>query len=370
MMNKKKVLNKQNGITLVALVITIVILIILASVTLSATIGENGLIKKAQEAKDRTTNAIKAEEEEMNKLEQELDTIIDNSVNSHIWNRSGHYVICSHCDLKFEIGKSIINYKTKLSENKVEITPEKSGYIEKQVLIQEQDISWLVLGIADENKDGINESLLITTDKPVNNIILYGATGYLYGVDELNRVCKELYSSDIESARSISIEDINEVLKYEPEGGTYTTDGAVTWQTTGNFTTKLKELSIWNTIKSVGTKTPDGINTEEALGEYVLNGYLYRENGEYLICNINKNDTRYPIKEIKNELELIVGAQNDFQYLVASRGGYVAHSMYSIGIANVSNGGISNCGDLFGNTGLEKQIEAKLRPVVSLKQIP
>ena len=42
------------GITLVALVITIVILIILATVAINVTIGENGLIKKAQEAAKQT----------------------------------------------------------------------------------------------------------------------------------------------------------------------------------------------------------------------------------------------------------------------------------------------------------------------------
>ena len=56
--------------------ITIVILIILATVTINATFGENGLLKKAQEAKDMTTNAIKAEEESMNEMLEEYANII------------------------------------------------------------------------------------------------------------------------------------------------------------------------------------------------------------------------------------------------------------------------------------------------------
>ena len=48
------------GITLVALVVTIVILIILATVSVSALFGENGLIKKAQEAKQHQTNVDNA----------------------------------------------------------------------------------------------------------------------------------------------------------------------------------------------------------------------------------------------------------------------------------------------------------------------
>ena len=46
-MNKNKLKSKK-GITLIALVITIVILIILASIAINGIIGENGLISRAQ----------------------------------------------------------------------------------------------------------------------------------------------------------------------------------------------------------------------------------------------------------------------------------------------------------------------------------
>ncbi len=72
----QNLLKKEKGITLVALVITIVILIILATVTIKATFGENGLIKKAQEAKEMTTNSIRAEEEGINELLAEYANII------------------------------------------------------------------------------------------------------------------------------------------------------------------------------------------------------------------------------------------------------------------------------------------------------
>ena len=42
-------LKEARGITLVALVITVIILLILAGVALSLVIGENGLIKKSKE---------------------------------------------------------------------------------------------------------------------------------------------------------------------------------------------------------------------------------------------------------------------------------------------------------------------------------
>lgn len=60
--------NKEKGITLIALVITIVILIILATVTLNVVLGEGGLIARAQLAKDMTLNATAEEERALNEL--------------------------------------------------------------------------------------------------------------------------------------------------------------------------------------------------------------------------------------------------------------------------------------------------------------
>ncbi len=51
---KNKLVKRQKGITLVALVVTIVVLLILAGITIMYTMGENSIFKKAQEAKDKT----------------------------------------------------------------------------------------------------------------------------------------------------------------------------------------------------------------------------------------------------------------------------------------------------------------------------
>ena len=61
-------MKRNNGITLISLVVTIVVLIILAGVTINLTIGENGLFRKAQFAKDEYGNAVISEEEELNEL--------------------------------------------------------------------------------------------------------------------------------------------------------------------------------------------------------------------------------------------------------------------------------------------------------------
>ena len=49
-MQKKKKVYSDNGITLIALVISIIVMLILAGVSLNATIGDNGIITQAQNA--------------------------------------------------------------------------------------------------------------------------------------------------------------------------------------------------------------------------------------------------------------------------------------------------------------------------------
>jgi len=64
-----KLMKKMNGITLIALVITIVVLIILAGVAINLSIGENGIFKRAEEAKQETLIAQYKEKIELVKAE-------------------------------------------------------------------------------------------------------------------------------------------------------------------------------------------------------------------------------------------------------------------------------------------------------------
>ena len=59
---------KEQGITLIALIITIVILIILATVTLDSAFGETGLIETTKKAKEMVEEATKNEQEQINSL--------------------------------------------------------------------------------------------------------------------------------------------------------------------------------------------------------------------------------------------------------------------------------------------------------------
>ena len=70
----KENLRKGNrGITLIALVITIIILLILAAVTIGALSGDNGILKNAGEAKQETEKAQIIEQAKLNILEKQTD---------------------------------------------------------------------------------------------------------------------------------------------------------------------------------------------------------------------------------------------------------------------------------------------------------
>ena len=58
----QKRIGNARGITLIALVITIIVLLILAGVTIAALSGDNGILTKAKEAKEKTEQAQKDEE--------------------------------------------------------------------------------------------------------------------------------------------------------------------------------------------------------------------------------------------------------------------------------------------------------------------
>ena len=66
-----------SGITLIALVVTIVVLLILAGITISLVFSENGIIAKAQEAANKTKEATINEQAQMNELADYLENMLN-----------------------------------------------------------------------------------------------------------------------------------------------------------------------------------------------------------------------------------------------------------------------------------------------------
>lgn len=232
-------MRKNKGITLIALIITIIILLILTGVSINLLIVE---------------------------------------------------VNCSHCNLSLNIGQEV-KYKDNGAATTT-ITAEKTGYTSDQTLEKGTDVQWVVLDVKDEDDDGRNETLLITTVEPTENSIIWGSNENAYnnGEAELNRMCKELYG---DKARSITLDDINSALGYKPEGGGYikvNENNENVFSTTGNHTTKLKELEIWDDIKSC-TVGSNG-DTAEKYADYIYNGCYYSVDTNGNIINDFENQDK------------------------------------------------------------------------------
>lgn len=63
---------KENGITIIALIVTIVVLLILAGVSISLVINRNGIISKARVAKQETEIADEKEKINLSALAHKL----------------------------------------------------------------------------------------------------------------------------------------------------------------------------------------------------------------------------------------------------------------------------------------------------------
>ena len=364
-------MRKENGITLVALIITIVVMLILVAVSVNVIVNSD-LIGHAEKTGDAYRNAI-AKEEAYNPSIGNGKTLDDYMKDAkiveevHNWKVNGDKFTCT-CDLckahangdssnglTVEIGQEIKYKAVRDTEGAITttITAAMSGHTENQTISLTAEPTYVVMGVADINENGTNETLLLTITKPEVKVTLKGAAAYNNGPTEINRMCRELYGKD---ARGMTIEDVNNCLGYtNPKGIYYDKSGKI--QTANNITTKLINLpeEIWNAIKD-NHQTPDGRDTEAALGEYLLDGYFNS------ISSTEVTDAR------KN---LILASNTT--YWLASRGvSAYANRGYAIFGPGAVRGGIAySCGGAFRSDGYVRDNEFGLRPVVSItSQIP
>lgn len=299
-------------------------------------------------------------------------------------------VKCTHCDKFYRIGDSI-KYKPKFNSAKIVLGKELTGYSEDQLVTREKT-TWVVLGATEDGK-----GILITTDKPLNqkdSVIFRGAQAYNTGVEVLNAVARELYSnSKYGYARCMTIEDVNDYLGFENPSTQYTyieTDNSGNiekkesgpeiikkgkWRKIDNLTTKIKDLSIFESIIKNGTYTPDGTNTKESLGEYCLNGYSLQtsgrvENGKCMI-RVFGIDEVFEVDAEKQDFIFGIHEDNLYTYWLASRGVAVSNDFVAFGMGMIQKGSASSCVEMYDSRneiGLFYTADLKpgIRPVVEL----
>ena len=250
----KSKLKKQNGITLVALVITIIVLLILAMVSIKIVV-DGELITKASKATD--THTIGAEKEAIglgyseyqmalankenvtkptikgatvtpkgedwniiftktnNEYELKKDGTVtltkqgDGTVTTVGWKDNGDDTFTKG-DVTVKLG-DIVNYDEGTGYSTT-VKASKSGYFRNQTYTTE-NLNWRVLGISAKGE------LELISDNPTRDYLyLKGELGYLNAEDILNNMCNELYGKGKHAtgARSLNADDINKLANYDP----------------------------------------------------------------------------------------------------------------------------------------------------------
>lgn len=183
---------KEKGISLIALVVTIIVLLILAGITIGI-LSNNGIINKAQTAKNEYSQAQINETELINDATNMIDEVIPGV-------KVGDYI--EYTPTPNKLSQDTINLLQNNSNGAID------NYVEEYNLKQEK-LYWRVLDI----KDG---KMRLISDAPTKATIdLYGYKGYNNIVYLLNLVCDELYSSNFGDAKSLTIDDIQEHLSYD-----------------------------------------------------------------------------------------------------------------------------------------------------------
>ena len=227
---------EERGITLVALVVTLVVLLILAGITIATLFGDNGVINKAQKAKDETAY--------LNKTEKDMKKAIRGDKIEWIQKEDGT-IMDEDGEMTLRIG-DYVDYDCTTSDATYTSEASKSGWTGPQVFkANEYKDGWRVLGIDRETKqlELISEDLLPLTGgggsgyREGQYYYLRGNDGYINGVDELNKICSIYGKGEgATGARTINVDDINWITGYNPNN------------------TGVKDKNVKYTLLSTGVK--------------------------------------------------------------------------------------------------------------------
>ena len=265
-MRATKEISKNKGITLIALVITIVLMMILAGVTIKIA-TDGGLFDKAKDAVGQTENAIKKEQQLVNDI---LDEYFKPNSSEDNTEEEG-------LPAGLKVG-DYVNYTPTPGTYKVASGANGSGYTSEQSFTTETGeaaLKWRVLSIDEEN----GEVELVAATQSSTKLYLQGADGYNHAVDILNDMCKELYSNENgATARSIKVEDINAKTTYDYTEYTDSSTGLKygdTKQLSTYGTGKMKYPNLYSQEKGYGsanTFNTSGLNGSDGKKDGVTDG--------------------------------------------------------------------------------------------------
>ena len=219
---------ETNGITLIALVVTIVVLLILAGVSINMVLGQNGIVTKAKDARDKTEQAKQNDLASMDQFVKDMDDILnDNGTSGGDDTPTETKTLVEAFNAgELKIG-DYVEYKPTAGQTYTSATNE-NGWADQTYTV-DTTTTWRVLGLSDDGSQ-----VLLTSGSPIKknmdtsstndwdkNPYLYmkGAYAYVNCETMLKNICA-IYSTDLGTARSMTIEDINKACGVKVENNT------------------------------------------------------------------------------------------------------------------------------------------------------
>jgi len=205
-------MKNTKGITLVALVITIILLLILAGISISS-LTNSGLFENAKLAEERTKNA----QEKENSILSEYADLINQYAKGITWTMNETTGEITGGGKTLHVG-DYVNYQSKVTN----ATDEQLTALNTQLntysgatdnALANEALEWRVL-------DVVNGQIRLISATPTtvltNKISLKGADGYNNAVYLIDNACKTLYNSSYASkVQNLKIEDIEKHLTYD-----------------------------------------------------------------------------------------------------------------------------------------------------------
>ncbi|CDE90872.1 unknown [Clostridium sp. CAG:389] len=193
----------QRGITLIALVITIIILLILAGISIAA-LTNQGLFKNAKEAQNATQKAEEEQGKTLNEYEDEINKYLEND------DKTAEKLVDKVNDGTIKIGDYVKYTPDTASTDAIlqELSTYSGSDANTTSTLTQESLNWRVLDMEDGQVRLISE--LPTTSK----IELSSYNGYNNAVKLLDDTCNVLYNNSklASKVQNLKIEDIMEKM--------------------------------------------------------------------------------------------------------------------------------------------------------------
>ena len=301
--------NKNKGITLVALVITIIILLILAGISISA-LTNTGIFGKAKDAKQKSANAELDQNTKLDSYENEIDNYLPKKNNNKTVEQSKEKVLSTEKNIELVDAK----------ENKIVIP---AGFkitgdattVDKGIIIEDATVD------SNGNATPTNGSQFVwvpvgeitKTDGTKTKIKLNRYTFASEGTptEKNEEVINSYYSETASKGNTVAKNITNFKNSVNANGGYYIGRYEARKNTTSGKLTEVNSDSVWNNITQLGaaTQARNMYDEQQPFTSDLMNSYAW----DTAITFIQKctDKTNYAKQNSLNTSLSITGTTND-----------------------------------------------------------